>query len=307
MASASAELIVYLEGRAVQTLSLDSALITIGRGPDNRLALPHPLVARKHAELRIAEGGGVLVVDLGGGAGTMLDDSKLLPNQPHRLDDGSRLRIGPFTLLYRAAAAEDQPAEPAATEDNIAEPPPTAAVLPAPVSRLLPGARPRFPVPRLRTLYSRYLQDLPTIYQDSDFLGRFLLIFENIWEPLEARQDHLDLLFHPSTCPAELLPWLAGLLGIELDRHWGEGQRRAMIAEAYELYRWRGTRYGLTRLLEIATGMAVEISEEHGIAHVMRVRVDVPAGSVLERDQLHALIRLHKPAHVGYVLDVRNA
>jgi phage tail-like protein len=307
MAAASAELIVYLEGRAVQTLSLDSALITIGRGPDNRLALPHPLVARKHAELRIADDGSVLVVDLGGGAGTMLDEHKLLPNQPHRLDDGSRLRIGPFTLLYRAAtAAEQEPAEPVAVADVTALPT-AATVLPAPISRLRAGARPREPLPRLRALYSRYLQDLPTIYQDSDFLGRFLLIFENIWEPLETRQDHLDFLFHPYTCPAELLPWLAGQLGIELDRHWDETQRRAMVAEAYELYRWRGTRYGLTRLLEIATGMAVEISEEHGITHVMRVRIDLPAGGTLERDQVHALIRQHKPAHVGYILDVRSA
>ena len=70
MANPYGELIVYLEGRAVQTLVLEAGLITIGRGPDNRLALPHPLVARRHAELRVADDGSLLIIDLGGGAGT---------------------------------------------------------------------------------------------------------------------------------------------------------------------------------------------------------------------------------------------
>lgn len=306
MASQYGELIVYLEGRAVQTLVLESGLITIGRGPDNRLALPHPLVARKHAELRVGDDAVALIIDLGGGAGTMLGTERLLPNQPHRLEDGNQLRIGPFTLLYRAAQQAEQEVV-AAAELPPPEIPISAAVTEAPATQLLPEARQRFTAPRLRALYSRYLQDLPTIYQDSDFLGRFLLIFENLWEPLEARQDNIDFYFHPYTCPAEFLPWLASWLGIELDRHWTEPQRRAMISEAYELYRWRGTRYGLTRLLELTSGMSVEISDENGVAHVMRVRITVPVGGSLERDQLHALIQQHKPAHVGYILDVRNS
>ena len=80
-----------------------------------------------------------------------------------------------------------------------------------------------------------------------------------------------------------------------------------MIGEVYDLYRWRGTRYGLTRLLEITTGCAVEISEENGVAHVMRVRITVPSDGTIERDRLHALIQQHKPAHVGYILDLHSS
>lgn len=49
---------------------------------------------------------------------------------------------------------------------------------------------------------SRYLEFLPRVFADNDFLRGFLLIFESMWEPLEWRQDHIDLYFDPRTCPA---------------------------------------------------------------------------------------------------------
>jgi phage tail-like protein len=195
-------------------------------------------------------------------------------------------------------------------------------------------ARPRFPAPLPATLRSQYLRHLPSIFDDGGldplkatgepirrpngelligadgeplrrnqaFLGRMLVIFEALWEPLEQRQDHIAMYFDPRTCPAEMLSWLAGWLDVTLDAHWPEDRRRSLLAEAMELFRWRGTAYGLTRIIEVSTGLTAVITDD-AEPFVIRVRVSIPSGSGVRRDVLETLIREHKPAHVGYVLE----
>jgi phage tail-like protein len=215
-------------------------------------------------------------------------------------------------------------------------------VSPSPVSNLtiddiLPPvpARPRFPVPMPPTLRSQYLRYLPSLFDDGaldvayalgeplrrpngevlqrsdgeplrrnqDFLARMLLVFEALWEPLEERQDHIAMYFDPRTCPAQLLPWLGTWLDITLDPHWPEDRRRSLLAEAMELYRWRGTAYGLSRMIEVSTGLTPVVTEDAATPFVVRVRVAIPPGSGVRAEVIEDLIRAHKPAHVGYVLE----
>lgn len=292
------ELLVRFQGQLVQRVSLTGDVLTIGRTPDNGLSLPHPLIARRHAELRL-EGEGLTLIDLGGSGGTFLGDARLLPNQPQLLRDGTTFRIGPFELVYRSVgAAEGAPPEPV-------EQLPNGAVAAPPGPRPAAVPRPTFPPPRPRGPLGRYLHDLPVIYHDSDFLGRFLLIIEALWEPLEQRQDHIALYFDPRCCPAAMLPYLASWLDMPLDRHWPEGRQRALLAEAVELTRWRGTRYGLARVIELATGLTPEILDEPDQPFVMRVRVALPDDDSVDRQFVEALIQTHKPAHVGFILELR--
>jgi phage tail-like protein len=151
---------------------------------------------------------------------------------------------------------------------------------------------------------SRYLRYLPALYQESDFIGRFLLIFEAIWEPLERRQDQIAAYFDPRTCPAEFLPWLASWLEVPLEANWPEHRRRHLLAEGMHLARWRGTAYGLRRVIELATGITVDITEDRRTPFVFRIRAHIPAGSGVSRDLVEDLIQKHKPAHAGYVLEV---
>jgi phage tail-like protein len=196
-------------------------------------------------------------------------------------------------------------------------------------------ARPRFPVPLPPTLRSQYLRHLPSVFDDpqgdianalgeplrrptgevmlrpdgtplrrnQDFLARMLLVFESLWEPLEQRQDHIAMYFDPRTCPAELLPWLAGWLDVTLDPHWPEDRRRNLLTEAMELFRWRGTAYGLSRIIEVSTGLTPVITEDATAPFVIHVRVAIPPGSGVRAEVIEDLIREHKPAHVGYVLE----
>ena len=116
---------------------------------------------------------------------------------------------------------------------------------------------------------SRYLDYLPAIYRDDDFMGRFLLIFESVLGPIESTVGNLPLYFDPRLAPEAVLPWLASWVGIALDPALPVARRRELVARAAELYRWRGTRRGLSEYLRICTGVVPEISE-----HIAGMRLD---------------------------------
>ncbi len=220
------QLIVQLEGKIIRVVSLNTPLLTIGRTPENGLTLAHQIISRHHADVRVEERG-VTLTDLGSANGTFLNDERLLANQPHLLSDGATFRIGPYSLTYRAlrkpAVADDEqepPQEAPATPTNqqaqetpreepqkvpadepeqdavvefaaIARPTdvmPTALPDVSPSSSVIMRRERATPVQRgPQEESSLYLRFLPDIFQEDDFLKRFLRIFENIWEPLEHR------------------------------------------------------------------------------------------------------------------------
>lgn len=110
---------------------------------------------------------------------------------------------------------------------------------------------------------SSYLEYLPGIYEDPryDFLGRFLAPFEGVVRGFEDVLAGIDRVFATTLTDPEVLPWLATWVALVLDEEWDERKRRGLIAEAVELYRWRGTVQGLLRYLEIYTGLLPEIRE----------------------------------------------
>ena len=187
----------------------------------------------------------------------------------------------------------------------------------------------------------RYLQYLPRLYQEQDeLMGRFLMLFESFWGPIEAQIDGLHNYFDPQLTPAELLPWLANWIDLTLDERWPEEKRRRLLRAAVALYRRRGTKRGLQEYLEIYTGAQVQITE-HGannlrlgrdarlglgvalgtvnIPHTFSVTVflpaeDAPAGGSAERARQEAarrkmvetIIEAEKPAHTSYSLRVET-
>ena len=84
----------------------------------------------------------------------------------------------------------------------------------------------------------------------------------------------------------------------------GEEAFRALVAEAMELYRWRGTAYGMTRMLEVCTGITPTITEDPAQPYTFRIAMRIPSGHDVRREVIEELVRAHKPAHVGYVLEV---
>jgi len=112
--------------------------------------------------------------------------------------------------------------------------------------------------------------------------------------------------FSPRTCPADFVPWLASWLHLSLDTDWPEARQRALLAEAMDLYRWRGTPYGLGRMIEVCTGLTPVITEAAGEPNVFQIAVTIPPSGAVRRELIQHLVEMHKPAHVGYVLEVRG-
>ncbi len=160
---------------------------------------------------------------------------------------------------------------------------------------------PVFGVPKDR---SRYLDFLPPIYDGDPFLGRFLLAFEGLLTPIEQTVDNFDLYLDPGTTPNAFLEELAYWLGLSLDEKWPEEKRRAVVAEAAELHRRRGTAWSLSRQLEIYTGVAPEITESKKKAHHFEISLSLPRGSHVHQEAVERIIRANKPAHTSYDLEI---
>jgi phage tail-like protein len=312
-------LVVQLDGDVVSMLPLTFSVLRIGRAPDNDLSLQDPGVSRYHVELHLTADS-LTVTDLGSANGTLIDGVRLAAHQPTLLEPGSRLRIGPFDAV-RLRPEPDRPARQPPVGPDGQQAARSARRPAAPI----PSAEPptRFPQGRPTAWpslpdadQSIYLKYLPTMFIDPDgsdwdderdFLGRFLLIMESVWEPLEHRQDHMEMYFDPKTCPPSFLPWLASWFDLPIAPHWSESRIRGMLGQVMELYRWRGTPYGMAQVIEMWTGFLPEIEESATQPHVFNVRLRVPAANQVDTLLIEDLLRQHKPAHAGFTLEIVHA
>ncbi|HEY9616003.1 MAG TPA: phage tail protein [Microcoleaceae cyanobacterium] len=108
---------------------------------------------------------------------------------------------------------------------------------------------------RPHTLYPGFL---PAIYGEIDFIGRFLKIFEQSFEPSVQTLDTLWASLDPLTAPTSLLPFLAHWVGWQLVPYLSLERQRSLIRNAITIYRWRGTRRGLRLYLHLATGLPLD-------------------------------------------------
>ncbi|HVT11701.1 MAG TPA: phage tail protein [Fimbriimonadaceae bacterium] len=181
---------------------------------------------------------------------------------------------------------------------------------------------------QLPSLYREALHDLREDvggYQDPPFFERYLRGFEDTFEPLQATLEQLDTLFGPYSTPSDFLLWLGTWVVMPLDENWPEMRRRKLIAEAVELYRWRGTKRGLSRYLEIYCGVKPEINDQpvEGMRlgpdaklgtkatvlgdvppHTFVVTIALPDNAKINEQTIHDIIRYEKPAHTAYALRV---
>jgi phage tail-like protein len=320
-------LVFARRGETAERFALRPGAFTIGRAPDCDLALDDEAVGPQHARL-LCRADGCWITDLGSATGSYLNLVRLPPDQRHSLRDGDVVRVGPFFIRYAAS----QPSTDAGA------PTPTGRVMPPEVAARLPqatgtatmassrfaGARrlrgnnrpPRQPATpaALDGAASNYLQYLPPRYHEVEFIGRFLLIFESVMEPLERMIGQIEDYFDPRLAPEALLPWLADWLGMALDDHLAVRQQRELIRSAAMLYLWRGTRRGLAEAIRICAGVEpiiVEPGDPEGGAelppHVFAVVVEAPDPAAIDRALLERMIDTQKPAHTSYILDIRRA
>ena len=104
----------------------------------------------------------------------------------------------------------------------------------------------------------KYINLLPSFYKETDFLNRFLAIFEQTFDPAVQTLETLWAYLDPLTAPEIMLPFLAKWVAWEMDDRWDKKQQRRFIRNATTLYRWRGTRFGLRFYLHLCTGLPLD-------------------------------------------------
>ena len=87
--------------------------------------------------------------------------------------------------------------------------------------------------------------------QSTEFLERFLSVFESGFTDIEEDLDDVTRYFDPEGVPSEYLSWLGGWLAIEFDEGWPESARREFLDRAPELFKMRGTKEGLRAVLRL--------------------------------------------------------
>jgi phage tail-like protein len=115
------------------------------------------------------------------------------------------------------------------------------------------------------------LQYLPATYSEdlesSDFLDRFLSIFDTMRDKISRQITDIASYFDPAATPIgqspqqDFLAWLASWLGLTVDRHWPTERRRQLVRQAHLLYKLRGTPEGLKRHIQLYTGIEPQIIE----------------------------------------------
>jgi phage tail-like protein len=262
-------------------------------------------VSRRHAEIRLV-GDDVQLIHLSTSQPTILDGQTLSHGSPAgTLGDRAQIAITSFQI--QIDILRDTPA-------LAATPPPAAGGtirMSAPSAQAAAGTSRRQPSawPVAQTSPSQYLELLPSIFQAGEradapsFLARYLKIFEEIWEPLEQRQDYIEAWFHPATCPEPFLDLLARWLGIVLLPGTPIDRRRGILAQAPTLHQQRGTLKGLRCAIEAYTGLSQEV-EIVSTAEAYTFRVRVPRLSGVSENWLVAIIEMYKPAYAGYYLEL---
>lgn len=120
--------------------------------------------------------------------------------------------------------------------------------------------------------------------------------------------------FDPDFAPAEFLPWLAQWVATSVREDWDVPTQRSFVKQAVSLYRMRGTRAGIERVLQLYFSDVWVLDGEDLVldegatapAHYFQVRLVVaekdPDLLVDTKRMVQAIVDQQKPAHTYYGL-----
>jgi phage tail-like protein len=172
---------------------------------------------------------------------------------------------------------------------------------------------------------------LPLVFQrtlkTASPLAAVLDVMEVMHAPSEQILRDIDSIFDPIRTRPEFVPLLARWVDLAwtFDRHTldpalhgeeeplstGLGRLRELVAAAPHLAQWRGTRVGLIRFLETATGLAgFEIDDASGLEagrRAFHIIVRAPRAAEHHRALIRRIIDVEKPAYVTYDVEFTPA
>ena len=115
-----------------------------------------------------------------------------------------------------------------------------------------------------------FLSYLPAIYQTGgkeDFLGRFLGMFEAVYQDLDEKIENCARQLDPRVAEPEFLRWLAKWVGITNAHLWQEERLRLLLMGIVEKNLIRGTREYMEHIISTFTGERPFFLEFSDIEH----------------------------------------
>ena len=173
-----------------------------------------------------------------------------------------------------------------------------------------------------RSMANNVLHDAIGGNKGSSVLNTFIEVMEKMHRPTENLLDNLHDVFNPRQVPERFLPMLAhwtNLINLfQPDKagsepsFWKErtlptepGYLRELIAMSVEISQWRGTNYGLKKVLQMATGISnFSIKETDKPFHI---QVGVPEEAQKYWELIQRIVAQEKPAHITAEVFIANS
>lgn len=171
----------------------------------------------------------------------------------------------------------------------------------------------------------RMMGFLPEIYRggagEDRLLRAFLAAADDMQSPVERTLDELAGRFDPRRCSDGFVPYLCSWLALDRYLDWpsgrvgdgqprfvaGLGRLRETTAQAVRLARWRGTRDGLVRFLEVATGLSgfdvLEGTDAEGAPRAFHLHVRAPFEARRLADLVRNIFEAERPVHATFTLE----
>jgi len=207
--------------------------LRVGRGADNNLVLNHRELSRQHMRFLWRDDDKYLVEDLNSSNGVWFNEARIPARVPQVLNEGDVIRVGPYLFTFaQLVYPEVGLTVPQEAHLNGSAPP------------ALDRQKLKLPLHTFGE-QSTWLQYLPAIYADDEFLGRYLLIFESILNPIIWTIDNFDLYLSPDIAPQAWLQWMASWFDMLLLPELPRNVLSARLLNGAPKVDFEKTRYGV--------------------------------------------------------------
>jgi phage tail-like protein len=152
---------------------------------------------------------------------------------------------------------------------------------------------------------------LPVGMAEDDFLFRFVSIFQRVADTVVDQIDTLPHTFDPTVAPEPMVRLMGAWMGVDwIDSSLDVRLQRAIVTEYSQIIRWRGTKLGVRRLLELLSGGgAVTVTDSGGVwpegespHSAPHVRIDLESRGWLSDGDLVRIVRAELPATASFDL-----
>jgi phage tail-like protein len=142
-----------------------------------------------------------------------------------------------------------------------------------------------------------FLNHLPEIYAQDDFMGRYLMLFESFWKPISNQIQQSANYFDIDLTPKDFLPWLASWIGVTWKGDLPEERQRQLLHRALSIYQRRGTKQALVDYLGIYTAGKVRIEEHHAFDFILGENTQLGPTLALGKDNQLYAFTVHLEIH----------